>query len=252
MTRSISPVIGVGGKGQSDVRAVSNNGNIVALCDVDERRASETFNQFPDAAKYRDYREMLDKEHKNIDAVTISTPDHIHAPAAMAAMELGLHVFVQKPLTHNIREARMLTEAARRYKVATHMGNQGHAGMGVRRVCEWVWAGRIGKVREAHIWTNRPTWPQPVTRPTDTPPVPDELAWDLWLGPAAARPYHPCYLPHNWRAWWDFGVRGLGRHGVPHYGSGVHGAEVGVSDGRRGAAGGEYGGIGAGVVDHSL
>ena len=218
--RSVSPNeklnvagIGVGGKGDSDVRSMADGNNIVALCDVDERRASATFKRFDKAPKYKDFRVMLDKEHKNIDAVTISTPDSTHAVAAMAAMELGIHVFVQKPLTHDIHEARMLTEAARKYNVATHMGNQGHAGEGVRRVCEWIWADRIGDVRAAHIWTNRPVWPQPAPRPTETPPVPDEVAWDLWLGPAPERPYHPCYLPHNWRGWWDFGCGALGDMG---------------------------------------
>jgi len=202
--------IGAGGKGNSDVRSMSDGNNIVALCDVDDKRAAENYNRFPNVPKYKDFRQMLDKEHKNIDAVTISTPDNTHAVAAMAAMQLWIHVFVQKPLTHDIYEARMLTEAARKYKVATHMGNQGHAGQGVRRVCEWIWADRIGKIREAHIWTNRPVWPQPVARPTETPPVPDTVDWDLWVGPAPMRPYHPCYLPHNWRGWWDFGCGALG------------------------------------------
>ncbi len=205
--------IGAGGKGESDIRSVAPRNNIVALCDVDEKRAAESLRRFPNAKRYKDFRKMLDKEHNNLDAVTISTPDNTHTVAAMAAMELGLHVYVQKPLTHDIYEARMLTEAARRYKVATQMGNQGHASEAVKRVCEWVWAGRVGDVREVHIWTNRPTWPQPVARPTETPPVPDTLDWDLWLGPAPERPYHPCYLPHNWRGWWDFGCGALGDMG---------------------------------------
>ena len=205
--------IGCGGKGQGDIRGVSHGNNIVALCDVDERRAAGTFDRLPNVPKYKDFRVMLEKEYHNIDAVTISTPDHMHAVAAMTAMQLGKHVFVQKPLTHDVYEARMLTEAARKYKVATQMGNQGHAGEGIRRVCEWVWANRIGPVREVHIWTNRPVWPQPVERPTDTPPIPEKLDWDLWLGTAPERPYHPCYLPHNWRGWWDFGCGALGDMG---------------------------------------
>lgn len=204
--------IGAGGKGGSDVMGVASagNNNIVALCDVDWARAAETFKKFPNARQYKDFREMLDKEANNIDAVTVSTPDHTHAVAAMAAMQLGKGVYVQKPLTHDIYEARMLTEAARKYKVATQMGNQGHSGEGIRRVCEWVWADRIGKIKTVHIWTNRPVWQQPVTRPTDSPPVPETLDWDLWLGTAPERPYNPCYCPFAWRGWWDFGCGALG------------------------------------------
>ena len=155
---------------------------------------------------------MLDKQ-KDIDAVIVATPDHTHAVAAMAAMRRGKHVYVQKPLTHTVYEARMLTEAARKYKVVTQMGNQGHSGEGVRLMCEWIWDGAIGPVREVHIWTNRPVWPQGIDRPSDTPPVPPTLDWDLWLGPSPMRPYHPCYLPFNWRAWIDFGTGALGDMG---------------------------------------
>ncbi|NIA13124.1 MAG: Gfo/Idh/MocA family oxidoreductase [Nitrospiraceae bacterium] len=202
--------IGAGGKGSSDIRAVGVGNNVVALCDVDGDRAADTFKYFPNARRYKDFRVMLDKEANNIDAVTISTPDNTHAVAAMACMQLGKSVFVQKPLTHDIYEARMLTEAARKYKVATHMGNQGHQGEGVRRMTEWVQAGYIGQVRQVHIWTNRPVWPQGMSRPTDTPPVPASLDWDLWLGPAPVRPYNPAYVPWSWRAWWDFGCGALG------------------------------------------
>ena len=202
--------IGAGGKGEGDISAVGSGNNVVALCDVDWRKAAGSFRKFPNAKKYKDFREMLDKEGDHIDAVTISTPDNTHAVAAMACMELGKHVFVQKPMTHDVYEARMLTEAARKYKVATHMGNQGHQGEGIRRICEWIWAGYIGQVREVHIWTNRPVWPQPVARPTARPPVPDYLDWDLWLGPAPKRPYHPAYCPFKWRGWWDFGCGALG------------------------------------------
>ena len=201
--------VGSGGMGGGNINAVKDQ-NIVALCDVDYNRAADTFKKFPNAAKYRDFRKMLDKEEKNIDAVIVATPDNTHAVAAMAAMKLGKHVYVQKPLTYTIHEARMLTEAARKYKVATQMGNQGHSGEGVRLVCEWIWAGAIGDVREVHAWTNRPVWPQGIERPKDTPPVPDNLDWDLWLGPAAYRPYHPSYLPFSWRGWWDFGCGALG------------------------------------------
>jgi len=187
--------------------------NVVALCDVDEERAAGSRERFPDAPFYHDFREMLDREHRDIDAVQISTPDHTHAVAALACMERGKHVFVQKPLTQNIHEARVLTEAARRYRVATHMGNQGHQGAGVRRLTEWVAANRIGPIREVHCWTDRPWWPQNVGRPEDTPPVPETLDWDLWLGPAEWRPYNPAYLPFKWRGWWDFGSGALGDMG---------------------------------------
>ena len=210
--------IGSGGKGSSDIQGAGANNNIVALCDVDDVRAGETFTKFPNAKKFRDFRVMLEKEFHNIDAVTISTPDHMHAHAALLAMKMGKHVYVQKPLTHSIEEARLLTLAARENKVASQMGNQGHSGEGVRKLCEMIWSGAIGQVREVHIWTNRPVWPQGYNRPTIVDPVPDTLSWDLWLGGAPERPYvktHPdtqkdCYQPHNWRGWWDFGCGALG------------------------------------------
>jgi predicted dehydrogenase len=185
--------------------------NIVALCDVDDTQAARTYEQYPNAKKYRDYRVMLDKK-KDIDAVVVSTPDHMHAPISMAAIKLGKHVYCEKPLTHTIYEARMLAKAAREAKVATQMGNQGHAGEGVRLVCEWIWDGAIGPVRHVHIWTDRPLnwWPQGVDRPADSPPVPSTLDWDLWLGAAPQRPYNPAYAPFKWRGWWDFGCGALG------------------------------------------
>ena len=175
------------------------NVNIVALCDVDDseaaRKASAKLHQaVPNAAFYKDYRVMLEKQ-KDIDGVVVATPDHTHAVVAMAAMQLGKHVYVQKPLTHTMSEARALTEAARKYKVVTQMGNQGHSGEGVRLIEEWIDDGAIGKVHEVHCWTNRPIWPQGMQRPTDTPPVPDGLDWDLWIGPAPMRPFHPAYHP---------------------------------------------------------
>jgi len=200
--------IGVGGRGASDIRAVSGE-NIVALCDVDDKRAGETFTRYPKAKKYRDFRKMLEKE-KNIDAVVVATPDHVHAVAAMMAVKMGKHVYCEKPLTHLIYEARQLTKAAREAKVATQMGNQGHSGEGNRLICEWIWDGAIGPVREVHTWTNRPIWPQGIDRPKETPPIPKTLDWDLWLGPAPQRPYNPAYLPFNWRGWWDFGTGALG------------------------------------------
>ncbi|UCG47610.1 MAG: Gfo/Idh/MocA family oxidoreductase [Phycisphaerales bacterium] len=200
--------VGVGGMGGSNVRACRGE-NIVALCDVDERHASRVFDRYPKAKKWTDFRKMLD-EQKEIDAVIVATPDHTHAIIALEAMKRGKHVYVQKPLTRTVGEARMLTEAARKYKVATQMGNQGHSGGGVRDICEWIWAGVIGDVKEVHAWTNRPVWPQGIGRPSDTPEVPKTLNWDLWVGPSPMRPYHPAYLPFKWRGWWDFGCGALG------------------------------------------
>jgi predicted dehydrogenase len=202
--------VGAGGKGAGEVRDTAAEGcNIVALCDVDEKRASQTYERFLKAKKYKDFRVMLD-EQKDIDAVTVSTPDHTHAPASIMAMKLGKHVYCQKPLTHSLYEARLMTETAAKMKVATQMGNQAHAREPIRRAVEAVRAGIIGKVHEAHFWTNRPIWPQGLDRPTETPPVPDSLDWDLWLGPAPQRPYHPAYVPFKWRGWWDFGTGALG------------------------------------------
>ncbi|MBP1635382.1 MAG: iolG 6 [Acidobacteria bacterium] len=178
---------------------------------TDPNYAATTHEMFPDAKRYIDYREMLETQ-KDIDAVIIATPDHTHAVIAMAAMRAGKHVYVQKPLTYSVFEARTLTEAARTYKVASQMGNQGHSGDGARMVCEWIQGGAIGQVREVHAWTNRPVWPQgvEVLRPADTPPPPEGMNWDLWIGPAPMRPYHPAYHPEFWRAWCDFGTGSLG------------------------------------------
>ncbi len=198
--------IGAGGMGAGNTGACAKAGaNIVALCDVDWDRASETFKRFPDAKKYKSFVEMLDKEGKNIDAVIVATPDHMHAIASIAAMRRGKHVYCQKPLTRLVSEARAMTEAARKYKVVTQMGNQGHSGDGVRDICEWIWAGVIGEVREVHAWTNRPVWPQGIDRPKEVHEVPSTLDWNLWLGPAPERPFNRIYLPFNWRGWWDFG-----------------------------------------------
>lgn len=201
--------IGVGGKGSSDVGNVDHE-NIVALCDVDEAQAAGTFKKYPRAKRFNDYRVMLEKEGRSIDAVTISTPDHMHAPAAILAMRMGKHVYCQKPLTHTVREARQLTLLARRHRVATQMGNQGHAHPHTRRLVELIQAGVLGKVRQAHVWTDRPIWPQGIDRPAETPPVPATLDWDLWLGVAPWRPYHPAYVPFKWRGFWDFGTGALG------------------------------------------
>ncbi|MBC7950156.1 MAG: Gfo/Idh/MocA family oxidoreductase [Chitinophagaceae bacterium] len=204
--------IGVGGKGRSDLQefAKSPNVNIVALCDVDERQAAESRKSYPSAPYYADYREMLDKEKSRIDACSISTPDNTHAVATLAAMQLGKHVYTQKPLTHDIYEARVLTQAAKKYKVVTQMGNQGGSGDGVRQAKEMYMAGMIGDVIEAHAWTNRPVWPQGIPAPTGKHDIPKELNWDLWLGPAKWVDYHPAYVPFNWRGWWAFGTGALG------------------------------------------
>ncbi len=204
--------VGVGGMGGNNIRQCATTENIVALCDVDEEVSARTFKNYPDAKKYKDWRVMLEKE-KGIDAVVVATPDHNHAVIAMACMKLGKHVYVQKPLTRSIWEARMLTEAAKKYNVVTQMGNQGHSGEGVRFIEEWIAAGAIGKVYEVHSWTNRPIWPQGMPRPTDTPPVPSTLDWDVWIGPAPMRPYNPAYHPWSWRSWWDFGAGALGDMG---------------------------------------
>ena len=204
--------IGVGGKGQSDLAsfAKSPKANIVALCDVDDRQAVKSRSSFPKAKYYKDFREMLDKEKNNIDACSISTPDNTHAVATLAAMQLGKHVYTQKPLTHDIYEARVLTEAAKRYKVVTQMGNQGASGDGVRKMKEIYDAGLIGEVQSVKCWTNRPVWPQGIPTPTGNFDIPKELDWDLWLGPAKHIDYNPAYLPFNWRGWWAFGTGALG------------------------------------------
>jgi hypothetical protein len=207
--------IGAGGKGESDLFEFSKspNANIAFLCDVDDRQIKKSVSRFPKAKRYYDFREMLEKEHQSIDAVSVSTPDNCHAVAALAAMELGKHVYVQKPLTHDIYEARMLTEAAKKYKVVTQMGNQGASGDGVRLMREWYNAGVIGDATAIKVWTNRPVWPQGLGTPKSTDPVPEELKWDLWLGPAKEEVYHKEYVPFSWRGFWAFGTGALGDMG---------------------------------------
>jgi len=207
--------IGIGGQGAHDLKELASE-NIVALCDVDNDYAAPIFKRYPNAKRFTDYRQMLD-QMKEIDGVVIATPDHHHAFASMEAIRRGKHVFCEKPLTHSVWEARQVATAAREAKVATQMGNAGQASELTRRLCEYVWAGAIGKVHEAHIWTDRPSnglfneyWPQGVARPKDTPPVPATLDWELWLGPSPERPYNPAYLPFKWRGWWDFGTGALG------------------------------------------
>src|SRR5688572_26933168 len=200
--------VGAGGRAVDDLKGLEHE-RIVALCDVDWKRAKPSFLRYPDAKPYQDYRKMFDAE-KGIDAVLIATPDHTHAVIAMEAIRRGLPVYCEKPLTRTIHEARTLASAAKAAGVATQMGNQGHAAIGTRQSGEWIEAGAIGKVSEIHYWTNRPIWPQAIERPSESHHTPEWLDWDLFLGPAPLRPYHPAYHPFNWRGWWDFGTGALG------------------------------------------
>jgi predicted dehydrogenase len=230
--------IGAGGQPAGDLRgAHAGVENVVALADVDWARGKESFERFPQAKRYKDYRQMLDKESKDIDAVVIGTPDHMHAACAVACMQAGKHVYVEKPLTRTAGEARLLMQAAEKYKVATQMGNQGYSHDATRVACEILWSGEIGDVTEVHAWTGRPSWPQEMTKVAAPTPVPETLDWDLWLGPAAARPYtagdedykefvtkrnngRPStdqfgfYLPFNWRGFYDFGSSLIGDWGI--------------------------------------
>jgi predicted dehydrogenase len=209
-------VVGCGGKGLSDMQACAKTHDIVALCDVDHGKAKQAREEQPKAAFYEDWRDLLDRE--KLDALVVSTPDHSHAGPALAAMALGMHVFVQKPLTHTVQEARLLRDAARKTGVITSMGNQGTCLDGFRSAAECVRAGIIGKVTDVHVWTDRPIWPQGIGRPKHIDPIPATFRWDLWLGPAAWRPYasgrkdgeFKGYAPFHWRAWWDFGTGALG------------------------------------------
>lgn len=202
--------IGAGGKARQDITECGKTENIVALCDVDEKNAARIYEQYPNAPKFRDYREMLDKQANNFDAVIVTIPDHMHAAAALDAMALGKHVYVQKPLAHTVWECRELMKAAEKHKVATQMGNQGYSNEGTRQCAEMIWSGEIGNVTEVHAWTNRPVWPQgELPAPKETP-VPSTLAWDLWLGVAKERPYSEDYLPFLWRGFYDFGSGALG------------------------------------------
>ena len=201
--------VGNGGKGRVNLNNMKSE-NIVALCDIDWDYAKSTFELYPDAKRYVDFRKMLDEMGKSIDAVVIATPDHTHAVCAMAYMQAGKHVYVQKPLTHSVYESRVLLEASRRYNVVTQMGNEGHSNDAVSEVCEWIWSGAIGDITRVDAWTNRPIWPQGLTRPTEGMWLPDHIDWDLFIGPAAMRPYHRAYHPWDWRGWWDFGTGALG------------------------------------------
>ncbi|MDR0794417.1 MAG: Gfo/Idh/MocA family oxidoreductase [Chitinophagaceae bacterium] len=207
--------VGVGGKAEVNLPYAYNNGsdNIVALCDVDDRQAVNGRKKWSKAPYYKDFRQMLEKENKNIDAVIVTTPDHTHAVIAMAAMQLGKHVYCEKPLTHDIYEARMLTQAAEKYKVVTQMGNQGSSGDNTRIIETWVQDRLIGDVHTVHVWTNRPTWPQGIPAPRGNFAIPKELDWELWLGTAPKRDFNPAYLPAIWRGWVDFGTGSLGDMG---------------------------------------
>ena len=212
--------IGVGGMGKSNLSQLESE-NIVALCDVDSNYAAETFKKYPKAKVYSDFRKMLDTQ-KDIDAVVIATPDHTHAVISMEAMRRGKHVYCQKPLTHDVYESRTLANAARETGITTQMGIQGHSGEGIRLICEWIWDGAIGEVRDVDAWCSLSYYPfghewwssKWSRRPQETPPVPSTLDWDLWLGPAPQRPYHPAYHPGVWRCWWDFGCGMMGDRGA--------------------------------------
>ncbi len=207
--------VGVGGKGADDISHFDKTGKaeMAFLCDVDDKRAAETVKKFPKATYYKDWRKMFDKEYKNFDAVSVSTPDHTHAIVAYHAMRMGKHVYVQKPLTHDIAEARLLTEAAKKFKVVTQMGNQGASNDGTRQLAEWYNADIIGDVHTVYCWTNRPVWPQGIPWPTTQAEVPSTLDWDLWLGTAPQKNYVDNVVPFNWRGWWDYGTGALGDMG---------------------------------------
>jgi hypothetical protein len=203
--------IGVGGKGDSDSNDVGTcGGNVVAICDVDSKTLANKAQKYPKAKQYRDYRKLLEEMGSEIDAVTVSTPDHNHGVAAIRAMKMGKHCFCQKPLVQTVKEARIMRALAKEKKLATQMGNQGSAETGLRRAVEVIQSGVIGKPTELHVWSNRPIWPQGLERPQGEDPVPENLDWDLWLGPAAMRPYKKNYCPFNWRGWFDFGTGALG------------------------------------------
>lgn len=201
--------VGIGGRGGGVIRGMESQ-NIVALCDTDWRYAKGTFDRYPNAKKYWDYRKMLDEIPNEIDAVVVGTADHTHALISAASMDLGKHVYCEKPLTHSVYESRLLTRVAAKQKVATQMGNQGSSGEGVRQICDWIWNGEIGEVTRVDAFTDRPIWPQGLMRPERVDPIPDTLNWDLFIGPAPMRPYNQIYSPWNWRGWWDFGTGALG------------------------------------------
>ncbi|MDR2120715.1 MAG: Gfo/Idh/MocA family oxidoreductase [Tannerella sp.] len=202
--------VGIGGMGNSNLRAVEKTENIVALCDIDWKYSKPVFDRLKDAKRYWDYRKMYDEIGDSIDAVIVATADHTHAIIASEAMTLGKHVYVQKPLTHSVYESRLLTKLAAKHKVATQMGNQGSSGEGVNLICEWIWNGEIGEITKVEAATNRPIWPQGLNTPEKADKIPSTLNWDLFTGPAAVRPFNNIYHPWNWRGWWPYGTGALG------------------------------------------
>ncbi len=206
---------GVGGRGRGVIEGLANTQKVkfVAFCDVDERRAKDTYQLFPDVKRFKDFRKVYDQHLTDIDAIMVATPDHTHAVISLPFMRAKKHAYVEKPLTHNIQEARLMTQVASQNNIVTQMGNQGASSDGSRTAKEWVQAGLIGKVHTVDCWTNRPVWPQGVPIPSEKQRVPRELDWDLWLGPATMRPYNEAYLPFKWRGWWDFGTGALGDMG---------------------------------------
>ena len=223
--------VGAGGQAAYSLEQLAEH-NIVALCDVDDRQAAPAYERFPQARRFRDYRRMLDDMHPQIDAVVVATPDHTHAPASIRAMRLGKHVYCEKPLTRSIAEARLMAETARQHGVATQMGTQGMAESAARAGVEALRAGVIGPVREMHVWTDRAQrwWPQGVDRPAEEPAVPAELDWDLWIGTAPVRPYHPAYVPFAWRGWLDFGTGAIGDMGIHNAAMAWMGLELGLPE----------------------
>ena len=203
-------VVGIGGMGHANIKAVMNTENIVALCDVDWKYAKNVFDEFPKAEWYWDYRKMYDEMGKSIDAVVIATSDHTHAIITADAMTMGKHVFCQKPLTHSVYESRLLTKLAASTNVVTQMGNQGASGEGTDLVCEWIWNGEIGEVTKVECATDRPIWPQGLNVPEKEERIPKTLDWDLFTGPARLNPYNPAYHPWSWRGWWDYATGALG------------------------------------------
>jgi len=203
-------VVGPGGMGNTNLRAVKPTENIVALCDIDWKKADPMFKATPEAKKYWDWRKMYDEMSNSIDAVIVATADHTHAIIAATGMTLGKHVYVQKPLTHSVYESRLLTKLAAKYQVATQMGNQGASGEGVNLMCEWIWNGEIGEVTKVECATDRPIWPQGLPTPEKADKIPSTLNWDLFTGPAVLRPYNATYHPWNWRGWWPYGTGALG------------------------------------------
>jgi len=206
---------GVGGRGGSVVKELTNTGKVkfVALCDVDDRSAAGSYKLHPKAKRYKDFRKVYDKHLNDMDAIMVATPDHTHATIALPFMRAKKHAYVEKPLSHNIFEARLMAQVAEENGIVTQMGNQGSSNPGSRTTKEWIDAGVIGKITKVDCWTNRPVWPQGLKTPEGGHPIPKELDWDLWLGPAADRPYNPAYLPFKWRGWWDFGTGALGDMG---------------------------------------